>query len=65
MPFERVHMDLIGPIGNSEKGYKYCLVLINVLTRYRCSGIRLWLSHLVTKIECNIPDEGVRVHYIV
>ena len=34
MPFERVYMDLIGPIGNSEKGYKYCLVLIDVLTRY-------------------------------
>ena len=34
MPFECVHMDLIGPIGNSVKGYKYCLVLIDVLTRY-------------------------------
>ena len=34
MPFERVHMNLIGPIGNSEKGYKYCLVLIDMLTRY-------------------------------
>ena len=34
MPFERVYMDLIGPIGNSEKKYKYCLVLIDVLTRY-------------------------------
>ena len=32
--FERVHMDLIGPTGNSEKGYKYCLVLIDVLTIY-------------------------------
>ena len=34
MPSERVHMDLIGLIGNSERGYKYCLVLIDVLTRY-------------------------------
>ena len=34
MQFEHVHMNLIGLIGNSEKGYKYCLVLIDVLTRY-------------------------------
>ena len=33
MPFELVHIDLIGLIGNSKKGYK-CLVLIDVLTRY-------------------------------
>ena len=34
MPFERVNMDIIGPMGNSENGFKYCLVIIDVLTRY-------------------------------
>ena len=34
MSYERVHVDLIGPIGNSERGYKYCLVLIDVMRRY-------------------------------
>ena len=29
-----VHMGFIGLIGNSERGYNYCLVLIDVLTRY-------------------------------
>ena len=32
--FECVHMNLIGLIGNFERGYKHCLVLIDVLTRY-------------------------------
>ena len=31
MPFECIYMDLMRPIENSEKGYKYCLVLIDVL----------------------------------
>ena len=34
MPFERVHLDIIGPMGNSERGFKYVLVAIDVLTRY-------------------------------
>ena len=34
MPFERVHMDLIGPMGHSQNGYKYCMVVIDTLTRY-------------------------------
>ena len=34
MPFERVHVDLIGPMGNSIEGNNYCLVLVDVLTRY-------------------------------
>lgn len=34
MPFERVHLDLIEPMGNFEKGFKYGLVAIDVLTRY-------------------------------
>ena len=29
-----LNMDLIGLVGYSEKGYKYCLVLIDVLSRY-------------------------------
>ena len=34
MPFERVHMDIIGPMGKSDNGFKYCFVMIDVLTRY-------------------------------
>ena len=34
MPFERVHIDLIGPMGHSERNYKYCMVVIDVLTRF-------------------------------
>ena len=34
MPFHRIHIDIIGPMGDSERIYKYCLVVINVLTRY-------------------------------
>ena len=33
-PFQRIHMDLIGPMGKSDNGYMYCLVVIDVLTRY-------------------------------
>ena len=33
-PFQRIHMDIIGPLGKSERGYMYCLVIIDVLTRY-------------------------------
>ena len=34
MPFERVHLDLIGPMGESEKGFRYVLVVIDVMTRF-------------------------------
>ena len=34
MPFERVHMVLVGPKEHSEREYEYSLVLIDVLTRY-------------------------------
>ena len=49
MPFERVHMDLIGPIGNLEKGCKYCLVMIDVLTRY------LIAEPIKTKTAIEVP----------
>lgn len=34
VPFERIHMDLVGPMGVSDNGYKYVLTIIDVLTRY-------------------------------
>ena len=33
-PWQAVHMDLIGPLPESESGNKYILTLIDVLTRY-------------------------------
>ena len=33
-PFERVHMDLVGPLNESEIGSKYILTVIDVLTRF-------------------------------
>ena len=34
MPWERVHMDLTGPLTESKKGNKYILVVKDALTRY-------------------------------
>ena len=33
-PFERIHMDIVGPMGTSDKGNKYILIIIDVFTRY-------------------------------
>ena len=34
MPFERVHLDLVGPMGESDNNFKYLFVMIDVLTRF-------------------------------
>lgn len=34
VPFERVHMDLIGPLNSSSDGNKYVVCVVDVLTRY-------------------------------
>ena len=33
-PYQRLHMDLIGPLNTSIRGYKFILTAIDVLTRY-------------------------------
>ena len=33
-PFERLHLDLIGPMGVSHNGYRYVMTIIDVFTRY-------------------------------
>ena len=33
-PFQRVHMDIVGPLGTSTNGYKYILTVIDVMTRF-------------------------------
>lgn len=33
-PFERIHVDLVGPLGVSDDGYRYLMTVIDVLTRY-------------------------------
>ena len=33
-PFERVHMDLVGPLSIDEEGHKYIMTVIDVMTRY-------------------------------
>lgn len=34
MPFQRIHMDIVGPVANSDNNYKYCLSIIDVITRF-------------------------------
>lgn len=33
-PFERVHMDLVGPLTPSDAGHKNVLTVVDVLTRF-------------------------------
>ena len=64
MPFERVNMDIIGPMGNSENGFKYCLVMIDVLTRYLiCEPLKTKSAQEVAKVFFNsvICKHGIPV----
>ena len=33
-PFERLHLDLVGPMGVPHNGYRYVMTVIDVFTRY-------------------------------
>ena len=33
-PFERIHVDLVGPMGTSNNGFKYIMTIIDTLTKY-------------------------------
>lgn len=33
-PFDRVHMDIVGPLSVSDEGYRYVLTVIDVLSRF-------------------------------
>ena len=33
-PFQRIHVDLVGPMGTSDNGFKYLMTVVDVLTRY-------------------------------
>ncbi|KAK5854605.1 hypothetical protein PBY51_004785 [Eleginops maclovinus] len=64
VPFERVGMDLIGPLDRSARGYRFVLVLVDYATRYpeavplrniSAKSVAQALFHIISRV--GIPKE--------
>ena len=56
-PFERVHMDILGPFVTSEDNYKYVLVMVDSFTRW--TEMKPLLDQTAPTVADNIFDEWV------
>nr|CAD2147159.1 unnamed protein product [Meloidogyne enterolobii] len=72
-PFQRVHVDLMGPLPMAKSGYKYILMIVDsfskmmipVPLREQLAGtvMEAIITHLITKFgvpECLVSDQGTQ-----